>query len=230
MASPNQTPGGFKFTPLVTSQIWRANQHEPACFGLSSPWFFPSRSGILLHLMPESSPGFLSGDPFRHETSRHLFRRPAPFPLVLGYSRPLVGVDAESSEVIQEKPHPLFFLAPHAVRVPHQFSKHHALWQSCILRACHKSREQDPLLAYSRLDALTSRLDKRVSIGNRVDGAIVLSPTDAASQQAVVGSAQHVVVACSRGSWDEVLEHCLEYLASEHPDFHLEGSAWSVVQ
>ena len=41
-----------------------------------------------------------------------------------------------------------------------------------------------------RLDALTSRLDKRVQIENRVVGAIVLSSTDdAASQEAVVGSA-----------------------------------------
>ena len=40
-----------------------------------------------------------------------------------------------------------------------------------------------------RLDALTSRLDKRVQIENRVVGAIVLSSTDAASQEPVVGSA-----------------------------------------
>ena len=49
MISANQTPGGHKFAPLVASQQGRANQHEPACFGLSSPWPFPSRSGILLH-------------------------------------------------------------------------------------------------------------------------------------------------------------------------------------
>ena len=42
-------PGGYKFAPLVASRLWRANQHEPACFGLSSPWSFPSRSGIPLH-------------------------------------------------------------------------------------------------------------------------------------------------------------------------------------
>ena len=34
MASANQTPGGYKFVPLVASQQGRANQHEPACFGL----------------------------------------------------------------------------------------------------------------------------------------------------------------------------------------------------
>ena len=48
IASANQTPGGCKFAPLVAKQ-GRANQHEPACFGLSSPRSFPSRSGIRLH-------------------------------------------------------------------------------------------------------------------------------------------------------------------------------------
>ena len=49
MASADQTPGGYKFAPLVAGQQGRANQHKPACFGLSSPWSFPSRSGIRLH-------------------------------------------------------------------------------------------------------------------------------------------------------------------------------------
>ena len=46
MASADQTPGGYKFASFVASQQGRANQHEPACFGLSSSWSFPSRSGI----------------------------------------------------------------------------------------------------------------------------------------------------------------------------------------
>ena len=49
MTSANQTPGGYMFAPLVASPHGRASQHEPACFGLSSPWSFPSRSGIALH-------------------------------------------------------------------------------------------------------------------------------------------------------------------------------------
>ena len=74
-----------------------------------------------------------------------LFCRSAPFPLVLGCGRPLlVGVDAESSEVVQETPHLLFFLAPHTAHAPHHFSEHHALQQSRILHARHKFREQDP--------------------------------------------------------------------------------------
>ena len=50
MASSNQTPGGYKFAPFVAaSQRGRANQHEPTCFGISSPWSFPSRLDIPLH-------------------------------------------------------------------------------------------------------------------------------------------------------------------------------------
>ena len=129
-----------------------------------------------------------------------LFCRSAPFPLVLGCSRPLVGVDAKSSEVVHETPHPLFFLAPHTARTPHHFVEHHALRQSRILHARHKSRNKDPPPAKSRLDTLTSRLDKRVQIGNRVVGALVLSPTDAASQEPVVGLAQRIVVGTRAGS------------------------------
>ena len=61
-------------------------------------------------------------------------------------------------------------------------------------------------------------------------GAIVLSPIDAASQDPVVGSAQRVVVARARAPRDAAVQHCLEYLGSQHPDFELEGSARSVVQ
>ena len=67
MASANQTPGGYKFGPLVAinSQQGRANQHEPACFGY--PLLYPSRHVRAYHCMPESSPGFLCSDPFRHK-------------------------------------------------------------------------------------------------------------------------------------------------------------------
>ena len=58
MASANETPGGYKFTPLVASQQGRANQHEPACFGLSSSWAFPLRSGMPLHAVVQ--PWFFS--------------------------------------------------------------------------------------------------------------------------------------------------------------------------
>ena len=212
MRSANQTPGEHNLASLVVSQQGRANQHEPACFGLSSPWSFPSRLGIQLHGVVQ--PWFSCNDPFCHEMFRPLFCRSAPFPLVLGCSHPLVGVDAESSEVVQEPPHPLFLLALHTARAPNHFSEYHTLRQSRILHARHKSRKQDPPSAQSRLDALTSRLDKRVQIRNRVVGSIVLSPTDAASQKPMVGSAQRVVVARARARRDAAVQHCLEYLGS----------------
>ena len=43
-------------------------------------------------------------------------------------------------------------------------------------------------------------------------------------------AAQRVVVARSRAPRDAAVQHCLEYLGSEHPDLELEGSARSVVQ
>ena len=45
-------------------------------------------------------------------------------------------------------------------------------------------------------------------------GVIVLSPTDAAGQEPVVGSAQRVVVARSRASRDAAVQHCFKYLGS----------------
>ena len=61
-------------------------------------------------------------------------------------------------------------------------------------------------------------------------GAVVLSSTDAASQEAVVGSAQRIVVARARAPRDAAVQHCLEYLGSDHPYFELEGSARLAVQ
>ena len=72
--------------------------------------------------------------------------------------------------------------------------------------------------------------DKCVTSPPRVVGAmIVLSPTDAASQEPVMGSAQRVVVARARAPRDAAAQHCLEYLDSKYPDFELEGSTRSVV-
>ena len=85
--------------------------------------------------------------------------------------------------------------------------------------ARQKSREQYPPPA--RLYALTSRLHECVEIRNYVVDAIVLSRTDAASQETVVGSAQHVTVARARARRDAVVKYCLEY--------ELDGGARSVV-
>ena len=61
-------------------------------------------------------------------------------------------------------------------------------------------------------------------------GASALSPFDAAGQEAVVGSAQRVVVARARAPRDTAVQHCLEYLGFQHPDLEFEGGARSVVQ
>ena len=61
-------------------------------------------------------------------------------------------------------------------------------------------------------------------------GAVVLSPTDAASQEAVVGSARHVVVARVRAPRDAAVQYCLAYVGSAHQEFELERSVRSVVQ
>ena len=55
-------------------------------------------------------------------------------------------------------------------------------------------------------------------------GAIVLSPTDAASQEPVVGSAQRVVMARARAPRHAAVQHCLDNLGSEHPYFGFEGA------
>ena len=55
-------------------------------------------------------------------------------------------------------------------------------------------------------------------------GAVDLSPTDAASQEAVVGSTQRVVVARARAPRDAVVQHC------PRTNFELEEAARSVVQ
>ena len=117
MAFANQTPGGSTQVRATcgSSQQGRANQHEPPRFGLSSPW--PFRHVRAYYCMPQSSPGFLCSDPFRHEMFRPKFHRSVTFPLALGCSRPLAGVDAESSEVVQETPPSTFFFPgpPHSL-------------------------------------------------------------------------------------------------------------------
>ena len=52
-------------------------------------------------------------------------------------------------------------------------------------------------------------------------GVIVLSPANAASQEAVVGSAQRVVIARTRAPRDAAIQYCLEYLGFEYPEFEL---------
>ena len=55
-------------------------------------------------------------------------------------------------------------------------------------------------------------------------GAILLSPTDAGSQEPIMGSAQRVVVARTRAPRYAAVQHCLEYLGSEHSDVVSRGA------
>ena len=105
-----------------SSHLWLVNKSERSStisLALGYRLLDPSRDVRAYHCMPYSSPGVLCSDPFHHELFRPLFRRSATSPLVLGYSRSLVGVEAEKSEVVKETPHPLFFLAPQTARSPH---------------------------------------------------------------------------------------------------------------
>ena len=61
-------------------------------------------------------------------------------------------------------------------------------------------------------------------------GASALSPSDAAGQEAVVSSAQRVVVTRAPAPRDKALQHCLEYFGFQHPDLELEEGARLVVQ
>ena len=111
-SSASQTSGGHKFAPL----LWLVNKGERTStspLALGYPLLGPSRHVRAYHCMPQSSLGFSAAIHFAMKCSApSLFCRSAPFPLVLGCSRPLVGVDAESSEVVQETPHPLFSWPP----------------------------------------------------------------------------------------------------------------------
>ena len=91
-------PKGYQFAPL-----WLINCCEQTSTGtlaLGYPLLGPSRHVRTYCCMPKCCPGSLCRDPFRHEYFRPLFRHPMAFPLVLGYDRSLVGVDAENSEVV----------------------------------------------------------------------------------------------------------------------------------
>ena len=58
---------------------------------------------------------------------------------------------------------------------------------------------------------------------------IVLSSTNGASQEDVVDTAQRVVMARTRAPRDAAVQHCIDYVGSEQPDFEIEEGARSVV-
>ena len=80
---------------------------------------------------------------------------PSPWPAAVHWSAWI----PENSEIVQETPHPFFFLVPHVARVLHQqFSEHNALRQSRIfMRAKNPAyrirllRTVAPMLSLSEL-------------------------------------------------------------------------------
>ena len=110
--------------------------------------------------------------------------------------------------------HPIhsFFCSPRGGRTPHEFSEHLTFRQSCVLHVRHRPLEQDPPLAQYRLDALAPRLHKGFEAGDRVVRASALSPSDAAGQETVVGSAQRVVVTRVRAPRDTAVKLSLIHI------------------
>ena len=114
--------------------------------------------------------------------------------------------------------HPVHsFSCPPTQPAPHQPSEHHAIRQSRVLYAHHKSRKQYPPPAHHRVDALTSRLHEGVQVGNREIGAVILLPTDTSSQKAVVGSSQRLVVVRARAP----LDAAVQLIVSNTPAFSI---------
>ena len=146
----------------VANQLLRANQYEHACFGLPSPWSFPSRSNILLYavVLPWLSlPRSISSLKISPLVSPSYAIPPRP-----GLRSSTCRGGCRKSEVVEKTPHPFFLLSPHGTHTLHEFPEYHALRQSRVVHARHKPREQDTPLAQYRLDALAPRLHEGVEI------------------------------------------------------------------
>ena len=175
-------------------------------------WAIPS---LILRVTFGHTTACRSSDPFRHEMFRPLFRRSAPSPPVLGCSRAMAGVDAESSEVVQEIPHLIFSLASYTARAPHQFSEHHVLRQSHILHARHKSRKHRIRLPREVASMLS--LPVLISVSRQEIGWLARLCFRQPIQRVKKlwwARRQRVVVARARARRDAAVQHFLEYLGS----------------
>ena len=129
MSSANQTPGGYKFASLVASQLWRANQHEHASFEMSSPWMFPSRSGILLHAVVQAAAIYFAiNGSAPCSTVLHHF--PSSWAAAVHWS----ALMSESLRCLGNIPSTHFPAPPRSPRPP-PFFRTYAYRQSCILHA-----------------------------------------------------------------------------------------------
>ena len=169
--------------------------------GLNNCVLGPSRHVRAYYRMPLFSPDFLFSDPFGHETFRLLLR-----------CLPLAGVDTESSAIVQKISHPLFFLPPHAARAPTK-SPNIAHFGSLVssMRATNPANS----IRLLRIIASVLSLPAFMNVSrHEIRWSIDLSPTDAASQEVVVGSAQCATMARARASRDAAVQYCFEYLSS----------------
>ena len=173
--SANQTPGGHKFAALVASQQGRANQHEPTCFGLSSPWSFPSRWGIPLHAVVQPCFFFAAINfAMKYSTpcSPVLRHSPSSWAAVLHWSALMPKALRPSRK------HPIHSLfCPPIEPAPPTISMNITHFDSLVssMRATNPANKIRLLRKVASM--LSLRLNKRVQIGNRVVGAIVLVPT-----------------------------------------------------
>ena len=146
------------FAPLVASQQGRANQHEPVCFELY-PLFGPSRHVRAYDCMPYSSPGFSAAINFAMKCS-------APCSTVLRHFPPSYWAAVFHWSALMPKAlkssrkHPIHSSFSCASTQPATPTNSRKIPHLGSL-ASSKHATNSPHLVYSRLDALTSRLDKR---------------------------------------------------------------------
>ena len=145
--SANQKPGVHKFAPLVPSQQEeRANQHEPACFGtavlsLALPVTFGHTTACRTPALDFSAATHFTMKKCSAPCSTVLRHSPSSWATVVHCSA-LMSKALKSS-----KKQPIHsFSCPPTQPAPPTNSPNitHALGQSRILHARHKSRVQDP--------------------------------------------------------------------------------------
>ena len=126
MASANQTPGGYKFAPLVASQQC-GERTSTSPLALGYPLLGISRHVRAYGCMPWSSPSFRCSGPFRREMFRPLSailrHSPSSWAAVVHWSALMPKALSSSRRYLIHS----FSCPSHSPR-PHQFSEHHVLW------------------------------------------------------------------------------------------------------
>ena len=207
MTSANQTPGGYKFAPLVASQQGRANQHLLwATLFLVLPVTFE-------HTTACRSPAlvFSATIHFAMKCSAVLRHSPSSWVAVVHWSA-LMPKALRSS--MKHRIHS--FSWPLTQPAPPTISPNITHFGSLVssMRAtnpANKIRLLRKVASMPSLPVLRSVSRQEIGWSARL---CYRQPTDAASQKPVVGSAQRVVVARARAPRDAAVQHCLEYLGS----------------